>query len=484
MTDSQGLLSKITALRQRLEQTRGLEEQAKEVAAAVDVSSGDDSRVQKLERSLVFGARHSRLLDDALRRLSDADPSEATMPTQLTARARRALELGRSLLARLRALAGAIANTDEQPAEKEDPALVLYRETAAMADTALRTIQAFPDSPSTQLHLAEGLEAILNVVAERLATLDEIIVQRRAEALQLNTLAELLSELNEGRQHGMQPFTTLGEEILAEAQAAGPLRFTRADPQHPARFIAGHSLTVARVAARLVRHDPELRSRPLEPVLAALVHDAGMLRVPASILAHPGRLDDEERRQIENHPRRGAEMLRRLLFNDGGLIEAVAEHHERLDGAGYPNGLRATQITSLARLLAVCDTYVALCSPRPYRPARETRTALTDTLLLAEQGMLDRQHAERLLQLSFYPVGSAVELADGSVGVVVATHLGRRDLNLPARPVVAVLTNADGQPLPAPQHLDLAQCEGHNIVRSLHPAERRELLGKRYPMWA
>src|SRR5262249_44114080 len=161
-----------------------------------------------------------------------------------------------------------------------------------------------------------------------------------------------------------------------------------------------------------------------------------------------------------------------LLFNGGGVIEAVAEHHERLDGTGYPAGLRANQISSLARLLAVCDTYAAMCSPRPYRAARETRTALTDTLVLAEQRSLDRNHAERLLQLSFYPVGSAVELADGSVGVVVATHLGRRDLHIPARPVVALLTNSDGQPLPVPQHLDLAQCEGHSIVRTLTPAER------------
>jgi hypothetical protein len=100
---------------------------------------------------------------------------------------------------------------------------------------------------------------------------------------------------------------------------------------------------------------------------------------------------------------------------------------------------------------------------------------------MAEKGLLDRHHAERLLQLSFYPVGSVVELGDGAVGLVVATHSGRRDLNTPARPVLALLTDSDGRLLPAPRHLDLAQCQGRSILRSLRAAERKEILGRRYP---
>jgi hypothetical protein len=141
-------------------------------------------------------------------------------------------------------------------------------------------------------------------------------------------------------------------------------------------------------------------------------------------------------------------------------------------------------ISSLARLLAVCDVYAALCCPRPYRAARETRTALTDTLLQAEQGLLDREHAERLLLLSFYPVGTAVELADGSLGLVVATHPSRRELNNAARPVVVLVTDTKGQPLASPRPVDLAQCPNRSIVRSLSAVERSSLLGLRFPEWA
>jgi hypothetical protein len=74
-----------------------------------------------------------------------------------------------------------------------------------------------------------------------------------------------------------------------------------------------------------------------------------------------------------------------------------------------------------------------------------------------------------------------VELADGAVGVVVAGPISQRDLDSPARPVVALLTDSRGHALARPMHLDLSRWEGRSIVRSLPPAERRRLLGKHHP---
>jgi HD-GYP domain-containing protein (c-di-GMP phosphodiesterase class II) len=349
-----------------------------------------------------------------------------------------------------------------------------------MTETVLRVVQAFPDLASAQLRLCEGVEAIVGVAGQRMATLADAVSQRRHEADQRNTLSNLLSRLAGGQSGAVQDFITLANEVLTESDAT-PLRFPDAVPTDSARFIAAHSLTVASVVARIVRGDPELRSRPMEPVLAALVHDVGMLRVPAEILLKTGPLDDGERRAIERHTLVGADLAAQLLPSGAWLAEAAAGHHERLDGTGYPSGLRDAHIAPLTRLLAVCDVYAALCSPRPHRPPRETRTALADTLLLADQGALDPRQAERLLLLSFYPAGAAVELADGAVGVVVATHMAPHDLNTPARPVVAVLTDGRGHALPTPHHLDLAASEGRSIVRTLTAAERREALGKRYP---
>jgi hypothetical protein len=476
MSDTQVLLSKIAALRQRLEQAQGLIKDAG--SAAASLLDGGPDPVTVLERKVAAGARQHGLLDAGLRQLPGGPGGEgAALPAQLTARAARLLRRCGELLGQLRSLA-------EEPLLQQgegDPLAALYRETAAMTDTVLRTVQAFPEAPSAQIRLCEGLEVILGVVADRLATLAGAVEGRRRDRGRLDALAALLAALASGGPAELAPLTALAEGVLDDAQQALPLRWLSWGAEDPARFVAAHGLMTAQVCARLTRHDPDWRSRPLEPILAALVHDVGMLRVPAATLAKAGPLDDAERRAVEAHAALGAEAVARLAPQAAWLVEAVAGHHERLDGTGYPAGLRDAQLRPLVRLLAVCDVYAALTSPRPHRPALETRTALTDTLLAAEKGALDRHQAERLLQLSFYPPGTAVELADGALGVVVATHAGRRDLGTPARPVVALVTDARGQSLPAPVHLDLAECEGRSVLRGLTPPERRELLGKHHP---
>jgi HD-GYP domain-containing protein (c-di-GMP phosphodiesterase class II) len=470
MSETQVLLAKVTALRQRLEQAQGLASEARSAAAA-------------LEQAVASGGEHDGRLDAAVRPLTGASALEpARPPRQITARARRVLERGGELLRRLRALADDFEEGPRQP----DPLGQLYRDTVAQLDTALRTVGMLPESTTAQLHLCRGLEVTLDVIADRLRTLTAGTARQRREAGRIDHLADLLTALAEGQPVGALPFQNLAEEVLADAGECGPLRFLEEDAARPARFVACHSLTVAQVMARVIRHAaPDLRARPQEAVLAALLHDAGMLRVPAGILARPAELDEEQRRAVEAHCRAGAELVGPLLPEAPWLADAAALHHERLDGTGYPEGLPGdARLSPLIRLLAVCDVYSALCGARPHRPARATRTALADTLLLAEQGLLDADQAECLLHLSFYPVGSVVELAHGAVGVVVATPGTRHDLSTPARPVVAVLTDAQGEPLGCPHHLDLAQCDRYGIVRTLSGEESRHLLARRFPEWA
>jgi len=493
MSETRVLLGKIQALRQRLEQAQGLANEARSAAAALveETAAATGWRLGTFERLVTESGEHDVRVDYAIRPLTGPIGGDEAppMPRQLTSRARRVLERGRELLLRLRQLTDAFDRADSDDAmtpplfARRDPLAKLYRETVSLTDTALRMIPMFPDTTSAQLRLCEGLEAILNVVAARSLTLTAGVERHRQEAARVSRLAELLTALDKGQSIDKQPFLELAEEVLNDAQECGPLRFLEGDPRRPAHFIACHSLTTARVLGRIIRHDAELRGRPLDALLAALVHDVGMLRVPAALLAHPGPLDDEQRRAIESHCHLGVRLVAPLLLEAPWLAEAVSGHHERLDGTGYPDGLREFQLKPLTRLLAVCDVYAGFCTRRAYRAARETRTALTDTLLLAEQGQLDRHYAECLLHLSFYPIGSVVELADGAVGVVVATPQPRLDLSSPARPVVALLTDAQGQPLPLPHHVDLAQCDSPSIVRTLSSAESRDLLGARFPEW-
>lgn len=103
-------------------------------------------------------------------------------------------------------------------------------------------------------------------------------------------------------------------------------------------------------------------------VTAALLHDAGMLQVPDSVLLKQGKLTDQERAAVRAHVPKGVEMLRELGF--GGLVTDVAAcHHERSDGSGYPNGFESPDIPRAAKIVLVCDVYEAMTTDRPQRKA-------------------------------------------------------------------------------------------------------------------
>jgi len=114
--------------------------------------------------------------------------------------------------------------------------------------------------------------------------------------------------------------------------------------------------------------------------IASKLHDVGKIRVPDHILKKPGRLDDNEFAEMRQHPVYGLEFLR-----DNGLLEldllreswtALAQHHERLDGRGYPFGLKGEDISLFGRIVAVADVFDALTSHRPYRPPMPVEEAL------------------------------------------------------------------------------------------------------------
>ena len=122
---------------------------------------------------------------------------------------------------------------------------------------------------------------------------------------------------------------------------------------------------------------------------AALLHDIGKIVVPAEILSKPGRLSDTEMLLIRQHAGAGAEILADIEF-EGDVAGMVRQHHERLDGSGYPAGLTDGDILPEARVLAVADVVEAMVSHRPYRAALPLETALAEI----EQGSGRRYDAQ------------------------------------------------------------------------------------------
>jgi putative nucleotidyltransferase with HDIG domain len=186
-----------------------------------------------------------------------------------------------------------------------------------------------------------------------------------------------------------------------------------------------HTRRVALLAARV---GEELKLSPTARrhlAVGGLLHDIGKLSVPLEILNKPGKLTDEEFAAIKRHPGDG----RKLLDELGGFPEdvrgLVSDHHERLDGSGYPHGLTAEQMNVETRILAVCDVYDALVSDRVYRAAWSPERAFG---LLEEEAHAYDQHVVAALKRV---VGTDVEfVADLKVAATPRPN-GRPRAELP-----------------------------------------------------
>lgn len=131
-------------------------------------------------------------------------------------------------------------------------------------------------------------------------------------------------------------------------------------------YTSGHSSRVSRFSRELALAAGLSQAAAETVAQAGLLHDLGKISVPESILTKPGALTPDEWEIMRRHPLTSAQIVAPLEFFDQGAI-ILRHHHERYDGSGYPDGLRADMIPIGARIVAVCDVYDALTSDRPYR---------------------------------------------------------------------------------------------------------------------
>lgn len=140
-------------------------------------------------------------------------------------------------------------------------------------------------------------------------------------------------------------------------------------------YTRAHSERVAYASVLIARQLGLPKQRVVLLRYAALLHDVGKLGVPTRLLTKSGPLDPDERETIQRHPQCGADLVRDLAFLGEGR-EGILHHHERMDGRGYPAGLRGTEIPEFARIIAVADAFDAMTSTRSYRRSRPIEAAL------------------------------------------------------------------------------------------------------------
>jgi putative nucleotidyltransferase with HDIG domain len=213
-----------------------------------------------------------------------------------------------------------------------------------------------------------------------------------------------------------------GDRTVPISARALPLRRLADQLEASDPYTSGHSRRVARYST-LVGSQIGMSGDALRALrTAAMLHDVGKIAVPVGILRKPGALTDWEYDLIKGHSAEGAKLIQSVV-GDAQLAEIVRHHHERLDGRGYPDGLRGEEIPLGARVIAVADTFDAICSRRPYRQARSFQVAL-DALVAGAGTQLDPGIVDGFSSVfdALPGMGSLDVLSDSGERVVRGAH--------------------------------------------------------------
>ena len=211
-----------------------------------------------------------------------------------------------------------------------------------------------------------------------------------------------------------------------------------------------HGVKVALYLIALGRHLGIPKAQLSDLGLIGMLADVGKIKLPRALLAKPGMLSPSEFELVKGHVELGLSSLAGSTGLTPAVLQGIAQHHERLDGSGYPNGLKSDQIGVYGRMTAIADSFSAMITPRPYANASSAQETL---LSLYEWGgtSFSAPLIEQFVQaVGVFPVGSLVELSNGEVAVVVAHNRVRR-----LEPKVLVLTWPDKSPLAKPIERDL-----------------------------
>lgn len=179
-----------------------------------------------------------------------------------------------------------------------------------------------------------------------------------------------------------------------------------------------HSVDVATIAMILGKQQGLSKQQVYELGVSGLLHDVGKTRIPTEILNKPARLNDDEFAIMKQHSVYGYHMLEKKGEFNKEICYAVLQHHEKINGKGYPLGFNEKQITPYAKILSVADIYDALVTERPYKSAFSQRDAVE--MIMSMTGELDMTAMKSFLEsMILYPVDSIIDLSNGEKAKVV-----------------------------------------------------------------
>ncbi len=291
---------------------------------------------------------------------------------------------------------------------------------------------------------------VVTTYVDQVSVEEEIPKAREAAARSADLLEKLISDIRLGQSFEVERVEEIVGDMV-ESIVRNPdamMWIARLREQDIGTY--GHGLQVSVYLTAFGRHlgFPKPQLSTLAQV--GLLLDVGKIRLPRELLDKQGRLSPEEFEAVKAHVQHGMDILGETSNISPEVIEAIAQHHERMNGSGYPGGLVGEEISVLGRMAGIVDCFAALTNHRPYAAAISSYEALRSISGWAGEYFHEPLVQQFVSSVGVFPVGSLIELSTGEVAVVVAHNKLRR-----LKPRVLVVTGPDKQPLPHPALVDL-----------------------------
>jgi putative nucleotidyltransferase with HDIG domain len=268
----------------------------------------------------------------------------------------------------------------------------------------------------------------------------------------IKNISTIVKNINNGHREKTKKSIDLVEDMVDHIIELGDVNKSLYDIKTYDNYTYVHCIDTGIMATflGLAMNCKEMELKDL--AVGAILHDIGKTKVSRKIICKEGKLTDDEFREIKRHPIYGKEMLEKEYSISHKAIKAIEQHHERIDGKGYPYGLKDKEISKFGKIISVCDVYDAVSNDRTYRKKFTPNEAYE--LIMAGAGRSFDMEVINNFKRTFavYPLGSCIKLSNKVEGYVI-----KQNSNYPDRPIIRVLYDSESrEPIPF-YEIDLLQ---------------------------
>ncbi|MGY3888689.1 HD-GYP domain-containing protein [Aeromonas mytilicola] len=272
---------------------------------------------------------------------------------------------------------------------------------------------------------------------------------------------KFIRHLKAGEPIDITPLAAVAEEMVDTMFTHGDAMLCLARIRAKDAYLMEHSMNVAILLANFGRYLGLERNVLKELTLGGLLHDVGKIMTPDEVLNKPGKLTDEEFGVMRQHVVHSYDILSNTAGITPTMLEVAANHHERLDGTGYPQRLKGEQLSLYTRMSGIVDVYDAVTADRVYKQGMQPTQAFRILLKGIDQHF-DAELVTKFIKcMGVYPVGTLVQLSNQRLAVVM-----QRNEQQPLKPVVKVIYHATQRHYLEVQWLDLARNGGQESIES------------------